>query len=286
MNTPKKILHCTLITAAIWLIARVLPGFAPGVDALFKLFLLAIMLPVGWWIACVISNGKFASCIRINLLLFGIIEGCGFLNILFYLYRNLSGYTGQFTMDPYGISYSDYPATFGIPILYGIVYLVACCLLGKYTPRAAPDGDGKTSHAGNPEKQILPKRKKTNWKSVQICISATAAYWAVLFLGPAVILLLNNAGYYVSGAGWGTDSLMYKILQFLSQPLSCFFAFAAAESVAKGRFRGWLWFNCLLGGAMCVLFIFTAETDILRYAMALSALTCIASALFDAFGKK
>lgn len=134
MNNVKKGFYCSLITIAFWLIARIAPGFVPGIDSIPKLFLTALMLPVGWWVACLISKGRFSSCIRVNLYLSGILEGIGLFLILYHVCESLSFRTGQFSIDALGIAYSDYPVTFGVPILYGIIYITACYFLGKYTP--------------------------------------------------------------------------------------------------------------------------------------------------------
>ena len=134
MKTSKKVFYYFLITVAFWLIARIAPGFVPGIGAIAKLFLTALMLPAGWWVACLISKGNFSSCIRANLCLSGILEGIGLIITLWHVCQSLSVRTGRYAIDSLGVAYSDYPVTFGVPILYGIIYIASCYLLGKHTP--------------------------------------------------------------------------------------------------------------------------------------------------------
>lgn len=111
---------------------------------------------------------------------------------------------------------------------------------------------------------------------------ATLAYWAVIFLGPALILLANNIGYFVSGAGWGPDSIMFKALQFCSQPISCFLAYYAADSVSKGNLRACVLVNCIIGACICGMFVITANTMVLAASMIASAVCCIVTAVMSA----
>lgn len=101
-------------------------------------------------------------------------------------------------------------------------------------------------------------------------LSATLLYWILFFLGPALVMLLNNIGYYVSGSGWGPESLMYKVLLFFSQPLACFFAYTITAEFLKGRSRLLLSANCILGTILCFVLVCTSEQALNRWAMVAS----------------
>ena len=101
-------------------------------------------------------------------------------------------------------------------------------------------------------------------------LSATLLYWVLFFLGPALVMLLNNIGYYVSGSGWGPESLMYKILLFFSQPLACFFAYAITAELLKGKSRLLLSANCILATIICFVLVCTAKQELNRWAMVTS----------------
>lgn len=156
MSSLKKTLYCTLVTAVFWLIARVTPGLLSVADPNLKLLLLAVMLPFGWWVACSISKGRFPSCIRANLYLLVGIEGLGAFGTLFYLARNLAFRTGQYSTDMNGISYSDYPTTFGIVILYGVVYITLCYYLAAKTPTAKDENQ----ISSNTDRPVSKRRQR------------------------------------------------------------------------------------------------------------------------------
>lgn len=115
-----------------------------------------------------------------------------------------------------------------------------------------------------------------------MCFSATIAYWAFIFLGPVVILLWNNLGYYVSGTGWGPNSLMYRALQFLSQPISCALAYAIAKNICKDHSKNCIFVNCIVSALACAVFAYCASTQALLVSMSVSSLICLATALDDA----
>lgn len=118
-------------------------------------------------------------------------------------------------------------------------------------------------------------------KKFLFCLYSTVTYWLICFLGPAAILLLNNIGYYVSGAGWGPDSLMYKLLQLLSQPLACAVAYHAAKTVCKCHSRYCVPVNSLVSAFACIVFFINATTVALEFSMILSSLVCIALVFMD-----
>ena len=50
------------------------------------------------------------------------------------------------------------------------------------------------------------------------CLGATAAYWVFIFIGPAIVMWLNNIGYYFTGGGYGPglalQTLQHRLLLF------------------------------------------------------------------------
>ena len=158
MSSVKKFSWCTLITLAIWFVAMVAPGILSAGNPTLKLFLLAVMLPLGWWSGCSISKGRFSTCVRVNLYIFIAIEGIGTFEALTYMMSNLAFSTGQISTDVNGIAYADYPATFGLAFLYAAVYLALCCYLAAKTPvKSSESSEPSTSEAtlGNREQRKI-----------------------------------------------------------------------------------------------------------------------------------
>lgn len=119
-------------------------------------------------------------------------------------------------------------------------------------------------------------------KKFLLCFGAVLAYWALMFLGPAIVMLFNNIGYYVTGGGWGPDSLMYAVLQFFSQPISCFVAYGAATAILKENGKILILVNCVVAACMCVLFAITASETSQRFAMIVSVVACVYTAVMAA----
>lgn len=105
------------------------------------------------------------------------------------------------------------------------------------------------------------------------------AYWALMFFGPAIVMLFNNIGYYVTGGGWGPDSLMYAVLQFFSQPISCVLAYGAMTAILKENGIIFVLINCVIAACMCVLFAVTASESSQRIAMIVSVVACAYTAI-------
>ena len=106
----------------------------------------------------------------------------------------------------------------------------------------------------------------------------TLCFWALVFIGPVIILLWNNISYYVSGLGYGSNSLMYKILVFVSQPISCMLAAGAANAAGKGKHNICTLINCVVCACLCTVFavVESATGDYLHmYAMIVSIIVCI-----------
>jgi hypothetical protein len=119
-------------------------------------------------------------------------------------------------------------------------------------------------------------------KKFLTCIGATLAFWVLMFLGPALVMLVNNIGYYVSGGGWGPNSLMYKVLQFFSQPIACALAFSAAGSICGDRHPVCVLTNCIVAACVCVLLTisgFALGNNLNAAQMIVSAVACIACAV-------
>lgn len=114
------------------------------------------------------------------------------------------------------------------------------------------------------------------------CLGATLAFWTLIFLGPALVMLLNNIGYYFSGGGYGPGSFMYKVLQFLSQPIACWLAFAAAGAICQDKHPVCVLTNCIVATCVCVLLTvsgFALGNNLNAVQMLVSAIACIACAV-------
>jgi hypothetical protein len=114
------------------------------------------------------------------------------------------------------------------------------------------------------------------------CCLITLCYWQILFIGPAIVLLWNNFSYYVAGTGYGSESFMYKLLTFLSQPIACFAAAGLAGSLFGGKHKLCTLVNCVVGACLCsVIAIFNfylSQNATLVGALAVSSIACIITA--------
>jgi hypothetical protein len=113
-------------------------------------------------------------------------------------------------------------------------------------------------------------------------IGSVAAYWALMFFGPALVMLFNNIGYYVSGSGYGPGSLMYTVIQFLSQPISVFLAYGAAKSICANIKTTSILINIVI--AICVLVVlafsgFVVGNALNAWQMVVSCAACIINAV-------
>ena len=120
------------------------------------------------------------------------------------------------------------------------------------------------------------------------CSAVTFCYWLLMFIGPAIVLLWNNFSYYFTGAGYGSESLMYRVLTFFSQPISCFLAAGLAGSIFEGKHRLCTLVNCVVGACYCsasaLMYLFFVENSAMLGAMAVSAIACIITAYMQANG--
>lgn len=118
------------------------------------------------------------------------------------------------------------------------------------------------------------------------CTLVTFCYWLAIFIGPAVVLLWNNLSYYVSGLGYGPESLMYKVLTFFSQPVSCFLAATIAMSVGKEKHNLCVLTNCILATVFCTVltlyYVNNADFGVKMWSMLVSAIACIATSIMTA----
>lgn len=123
-------------------------------------------------------------------------------------------------------------------------------------------------------------------KKILNCCLITLCYWLILFIGPAIVLLWNNFSYYVAGTGYGTESLMYKLLTFFSQPIACFAAAGLAASMFGGKHKLCTLVNCVVGTCLCAvlaMFYMFFTADLARFgSMAVSAVACIITAVMQA----
>lgn len=83
------------------------------------------------------------------------------------------------------------------------------------------------------------------------CCLITLCYWLIMFIGPGLVLLWNNFSYYVAGLGYGSESFMYKLLTFLSQPIACLAAVGVAGSLFDGKHKLCTLVNCVIGTCLC-----------------------------------
>ena len=114
------------------------------------------------------------------------------------------------------------------------------------------------------------------------CFFAILAYWALMFLGPAIVMIFNDIGYNLTGGGWGPDSLMRNILQFFAQPISCVLACSAITSILSGSHKPLISVNCVIASCLCTLFAFTATEPTQMWAMIVSSLACTTTAAYQA----
>lgn len=118
------------------------------------------------------------------------------------------------------------------------------------------------------------------------CILVIFCYWLAIFIGPAIVLLWNNFSYYVSGLGYGPESLMYNVLTFFSQPVSCFLAAAIATSVGKEKHNLCVLTNCIIGSIFCVVltlsYVNNADFGVKMWSMLVSTIACIITAVMMA----
>lgn len=139
MSKSKKVFRSILIVIVIWTLSRFVPGFVNALfpDSFFPhLVAMAVMLPVGWKAACTISKGYLSGCIRVNLYLFAFAEFSGIFQGASNILMFASNYYDGYSFDPYTNSLLDlsYPFIMGGMILFEIVYIIFCIVLGKKTP--------------------------------------------------------------------------------------------------------------------------------------------------------
>lgn len=119
-------------------------------------------------------------------------------------------------------------------------------------------------------------------KKFLTCLGATLAFWVLILLGPALVMLFNNFGYYFSGGGYGPGSFMYKVLLFFSQPIACWLAFGSASAICQGKHPVCVLTNCIVATCICALqtisgFMFGKTLNAVQ--MIVSAAACIACAV-------
>lgn len=166
---------------------------------------------------------------------------------------------------------------FGVTFILVLLFIVLIRIIIATNPHTEPKL--KNYFGLKKHRKGLGKMKK-NTLSI---IGATAAYWALLFFGPAIIMLFNNIGYYFSGGGYGPDSFMYKVLQFLSQPLSVFIAYSAAKSICNNIKTTSILINTII--AVCILVAlafagFIVENTSNAIQMVVSCIACIVTAFW------
>lgn len=111
-------------------------------------------------------------------------------------------------------------------------------------------------------------------KKFSLCFGAILAYWGVVFIGPGLVLLWNNLNYYLTGTGYGTGSLMYKVLKFLSQPVSFFLAYYVLQAILKEKHNLLAMVNCGVALCVCFVFVIVSEDNLNRWSLVVSSAAC------------
>lgn len=293
MHKFKNILGNIGITLLIWTVARFVPAIIGGIfpDAVvFKLISFILFLPLGWLAAKKLSKEQHPRCIRTNLYIFAVLEISGLFTAINYLIQSLTLSTGRYSTDAYGVPYSDYAMLYGMMLIFGIVYIVMCFKLASKTLTVKQEVTPQEAILAETKDQVMqaPRetKKNVNIKTILNGCLVTLCYWLILFVGPAIVLLWNNFSYYVAGTGYGSESLMYKVLTFFSQPIACFAAAGVAASLFGGKHKLCTLVNCVIGACLCAIlamfYVFFAYNIEMFGSMALSAIACIATAVMQA----
>lgn len=120
------------------------------------------------------------------------------------------------------------------------------------------------------------------------CTTVTICYWVAMFIGPALVLLWNNFAYFFTGAGYGTDSFMYRVLSFFSQPISCFVAAGLAGSLFGGKHKLCTFVNCVVAACYCsamiFVYLFFVDNASMLGVMIFSTIACTITAVMQANG--
>lgn len=90
------------------------------------------------------------------------------------------------------------------------------------------------------------------------CIGIIAAYWALVLLGPGLVMLFNAITLWFSGGGFYEGSFGYKILVFTSQPIACALAHSAARSISKDEHSICVLVNEIISACIFVLLILSS----------------------------
>ena len=120
------------------------------------------------------------------------------------------------------------------------------------------------------------------------CAVVTVCYWVAMFIGPTVVLLWNNFSYLFTGAGYGSDSFMYRVLSFFSQPISCFVAAGLAGSLFDGKHKLCTFVNCIVAACYCsamiFIYLFFVDSASMLGVMIFSTIACIITSATQANG--
>lgn len=129
-----RVVNCIFITAIMWLIARVVPGIVSllGISGLLISVIWLLMLFAGWYVANRISEGENPVCVKVNLLIFALLESGAFPRLI-NMVNALRYNSGRYAADVNGILYSDYPRMILITLVYVIAYYALCIVLAIKT---------------------------------------------------------------------------------------------------------------------------------------------------------
>lgn len=116
------------------------------------------------------------------------------------------------------------------------------------------------------------------------CVGATIVYWLIVLFGSSLILLLNDIGYYVSGAGFLPGSLMYKITEFMSQPIACIAAAYIATPVTAKKHSVCVLVNSVICSCFLFLLVFFVSSTSFMWSTIASVAACIYTVADQAIG--
>ncbi len=117
-------------------------------------------------------------------------------------------------------------------------------------------------------------------KSLLTCLGVTLAYWATVFVGPLiVVLLIALVDLFTPGSG---SFIIQYLIPFFSQAIACYYAYVVAISIGKTDCKICVLVNCIVCACVCVLFILFSSTTKLDISNIGAAISCIYTAVLQA----
>ena len=129
-------------------------------------------------------------------------------------------------------------------------------------------------------------------KKLWECLLVTICFWAIVLIGPALVVLWNKIDYWI-GLGYQDGSFGANVIKFLSQPIACIMAFFIAYSLFDSAHKQCVLANSIIAAFICVLIsvneLWFLKNNLLGYTMVVSALVCgyaIFVSIKDIWGEK